>query len=191
MEWAIPIQNLNIPKINIGVPTLGTKLISPISYITDDIHFNSLNIMLPMLQIKSYDNASGRLQVSLQGISAAKLNQIQDNIIQMVTANQRAWFPSDKVSDKEDIRYGFQPFVEHGCLHLYCPSSSVGISNEIHTYSGKAWNKGVVSPTLFIPGKSMRLVVKIQGLSYQQNPMTKIWTGKFRLQHRIVAILFN
>jgi len=191
MEWAVPIQNLEIPKIVIGTPSLGSKLISPISYVEGDAHFNTLNILLPMLPIKSYDTATGRLQISLQGVSAAKLNQFQEIIINTVTANQRTWFPSDKSSDKEDVRYGFQPFVEHGCLHLYCPSSSAGISNEINTYSGKVWNKGVASPSLFVAGKPVRLVLKIQGLSYHQNPITKIWTGKFRLQHRVVAILFS
>lgn len=191
MEWAIPIQNLEISKVAIGSPTLGSKLISPISYVDGDVQFNTLNILLPMLSIKSYDSTTGRLQISLQGISSTKLNQFQEMIINSVTANQRTWFPSDKTSEKEDIRYGFQPFVEHGCLHLYCPASSTGISNEIHTYSGKVWNKGAVSPSLFVPEKSVRLVIKIQGLSYHQNPMTKIWTGKFRLQHRIVAVLFN
>lgn len=191
MEWTIPIQNLDMSKIVIGAPTLGSKLISPVSYSDGDTQFNTLSMLLPMLPVKSYDVASGRLQITLQGVSGAKLNQFQEMIINSVTANQRTWFPSDKSSEKEDIRYGFQPFVEHGSLHLYCPSSSAGISNEIHTYSEKTWSKGVVSPTLFVPGKSVRLVIKIQGLSFHQNPITKIWTGKFRLQHRVVAILFN
>jgi hypothetical protein len=192
MEWAIPIQSWEIPKIVIGSPNLSsTKLISPFSYVDGDANFNVMNILLPALAIKSYDNATGRLQISLQGMCTTKMNQFQDMIINTVTSNQHTWFPSEKPSDKDDIRYGFQPFVEHGCLHLYCPSSSTGVSNEINIYSNKLWSRGAVSSSLFVAGKSIRLAIKIQGLSYQLNPITKIWTGKFRLQHRILAILFN
>ena len=190
MEWTIPLQNLDTSKINIGAPTQGSKLISLLGYSDEDSNFNSLSILLPNLPVKSYDASSGKLQISLHGGAiAAKLLSFQEMLINSVCANQRAWFPSARPSDKEDIKHGFQPFVEGGCIHLYCPSSSVGMSNEIHIYSGKAWTRGAISPSMFSAGKSLRLAIKIQGLSFHQHPMTKAWTGKFRLQHRISAIM--
>ena len=119
----------------------------------------------------------------------SKLQGFQEMLINSVHANQRAWFPSARPSDKEDIKHGFQPFVDGGCIQLYCPSSSVGISNEINTYSGKTWTRGMISSSMFSAGKGVRLAIKIQGLSFHQHPMTKAWTGKFRLQHRISAIM--
>jgi hypothetical protein len=190
MEWTIPLQNLDTSKINIGAPTQGSKLISILGYSDEDATFNSLSILLPILPVKSYDATTGKLQISLQGGAiAAKLLSFQEMLINSVCANQRTWFPSARPSDKEDIKHGFQPFVEGGCIHLYCPSSSTGISNEIHTYSAKAWSRGAISPSIFSAGKNLRLAIKIQGLSFHQHPMSKAWTGKFRLQHRISAIM--
>lgn len=190
MEWTIPLQNLDITKINIGGPTQGSKLISPLGYSDGDATFNSLCILLPNLPVKSYDASSGRLQISIQGTTiAAKLQAFQELLINSISANQKIWFPKERPSDKEDIRHGFQPFVDNGAIHLYCPSSSVGILNEIYTYTGKTWSRGAISPTIFSSGKNIRLAIKIQGLSFHQHPITMAWTGKFRLQHRISAIM--
>ena len=186
-EWTIPLQNFDATKIIIGAPTHGSKLISPVGYSDGDATFNVLSLLLPMLPVKSYEAATGRLQVSLQGSQvAAKLQQFQEMLINTVNTNQRTWFPAVKVSEKDDIRQGFQPFVEHGVLHLYCP---LGASNDIHMYSGKMWVRGSISPSIFTPGKNIRLAIKIQGLSFHQHPLSRTWTGKFRLQHRILAVM--
>jgi len=193
MEWTIPIQHFDIGKTIVHSPTRASKLLSCLSYEDGHVQLHTLSILLPLLLVKAYDSSTGRLQISLEGDQAKmtmlKLQQFQDMVIQSVSVNQKRWFPGEKASDKEDIRRGFQPFVEHGTLHLYCPPSTSSIVNEIHTYSDKTWNKGAVSPSLFITGKSIRLAIKIQGLSFHQHPLTKAWTGKFRLQHRITAIL--
>jgi hypothetical protein len=142
--------------------------------------------------VKSYDASTGRLQISLQGAGVvARLQGLQDMLINTVYTNQRVWFPGERVSDKDDIRQGFQPFVEHGTLHLYCPTSATGTTNEIHSYTGKEWTRGTISPALFSTGRMIRLAIKIQGLSFHQHPLSKVWTGKFRLQHRILAIMTN
>ena len=190
MEWTIPIQSFETGKILVGAPSRGSKLISPIAYSDGDAAFTSVAILLPQLPIKSYDAASGRLLISLQGTGvAAKLQAFQDMLINSVYANQRGWFPGEKASEKDDIRQGFQPFVEHSILHLYCPSSAAGVSNEIHNYVDKKWSRGVISPSIFAPGKMVRLAIKIQGISFHQHPLSRAWTGKFRLQHRILAIM--
>ena len=190
MEWTIPLQSFDTSKILVGAPSRGSKLISSLAYSDGDAAFTSVAILLPLLPIKSYDATSGRLQVSLQGTGvAAKLQAFQDMLINNVYTNQRIWFPGEKASEKDDIRQGFQPFIEHGVLHLYCPSSAAGISNEIHNYVDKKWSRGVISPSIFTTGKIVRLAIKIQGLSFHQHSLSRAWTGKFRLQHRILAIM--
>jgi hypothetical protein len=189
MEWAIPLQILEIQKIQIGSPVQGYKYISPMGYSDGDVNFNTLCIILPMMTVKSYDAATGRLQMSIQGANAAKLIAFQELFINTVVAQQRTWFPNAKACDKDAMKEGFQPFVDRGILHLYCPSSAVGGSNAIHTYRAKTWTNGIVSPTIFVPGKPLRLAIKIQGLSFHQHAITNMWTGKFRLQHRILAIM--
>ena len=190
MEWTIPLQSFETSKIVVGSPSRGTKLISPLSYSDGETTFTSVAILLPMLPIKSYDATSGRLQIALQGAGVAKkLQEFQEMLINSVYTNQRTWFPGDRASEKDDIRQGFQPFVEHGALHLYCPTSAGGVSNEIHNYVEGKWSRGVISPAIFATGKMIRLAIKIQGLSFHQHPLSKAWTGKFRLQHRILAIM--
>jgi len=189
MEWTIPLQNLEISNICVAKPTHGSKLISPISYEDDLAGFYNLSILLPSLPIKSYDAVSGRLQISLQGQGVlTKLQQFQEMIISTVHANQATWFPGEKISEKEDIRHGFQPFIEHGLLNLYCPCAT---PNEIYNYTGKQWVRGALQPSMFTTGRTMRLAIKIQGISFHQHHLSKMWTGKFRLQHRIIAIMTN
>ena len=190
MEWTIPIQIFDLTKTVVSPPSQGSKLFSPLSYSDNDASFTSLSILLPPLPVKSYDAASGRLQISLQGAAvASKLQGFQDMLINTVYNNQKAWFPSEKRSDKDTIRHGFQPFVENGSLYLYCPSSPGSASNEIHNYVNNKWSRGIISPSLFTSGKMIRLAIKIHGLSFHQPPLSKAWTGKFRLQHRILAII--
>lgn len=192
MEWAIPLQNFDISKIHISAPTHGSKIMSPLSYIDGDTKFTTLTILLPILNVKNYDSTTGRLQISLQEAGVAtKLQEFQEMLIQTVYANQRPWFPGERVVDKENIRLGFQPFVEKSSIHLYCPSSPAGPPNEIYIYVKKGWIHGTISPALLVAGKGVRLAIKFQGISYHQNPSSKAWTGKFRLQHRIVAVITN
>ena len=189
MEWTIPLQNLDVSNIKISKPCYGSKLISPIQYSDGNVVLNNLAILLPVLPIRSYDAASGRLQISLQGNSVlGRLQQFQEMLINMVFLNQAAWFPGERVTEKEDIRHGFQPFVEHGLLNLYCPCSA---PNEIHNYTGKGWARSTLHPSIFTVGRTIRLAIKFQGISFHQHPLSKTWTGKFRLQHRILAIMAN
>jgi hypothetical protein len=190
MEWAIPLQNLDIQNIQINTPVQGYKLVSALGYSDTDVNFNTLCILLPLLPVKSYEAASGRLQISLQGsMITNKLLAFQDLLIQTLLANQARWFPGEKVFSKDEIKQGFQPFVDKTSLHLYCPTSTTTSTNEIHSYSEKKWTNDIISPNLFTVGKQLRLAIKFQGLSFHQHPVTKMWTGKFRLQHRIVAVM--
>lgn len=190
MEWAIPLQNLDIQNIQINPPMQGYKLVSALGYSDTDVSFNTLCILLPLLPVKSYETASGRLQISLQGsMITNKLLAFQDLLIQTLLTNQARWFPGERVFSKDEIKQGFQPFVDKTSLHLYCPTSTTTSTNEIHSYSEKKWTNDVISPSLFTVGKQLRLAIKFQGLSFHQHPVTKMWTGKFRLQHRIVAVM--
>ena len=72
-------------------------------------------------------------------------------------------------------------------LHLYFP---VQYNNDIHIYKDKVWHT-TYQPGLLEKGNSVRILFRIQGLSFHKNNYTKEWTSKFRLQHRIIAILIE
>jgi len=42
---------------------------------------------------------------------------------------------------------------------------------------------------MLIPGNKIRAVIRLHGISFHILHPTEQWSGKFRLQHRILAIL--
>ena len=191
MEWSIPLQSLDIAKLRIEQPIRSGKYLIPLRYSDGALHFSSLTVLLPPLPVKSYDSSTGRLVFSLGTNQAAysKLQGLQDHLFQLVQQGQRTWFPSERPWTAEELRAGFQPFIEHNGLHLYCPSSVPSAPNDIHVFSKGAWSKGASGSTLFTVGTQFRLVLRLQGLSLHQNPVSGGWTGKFRVQHRILGVL--
>jgi len=199
MEWAIPIQTFEPASIRLGSIGRGTKPIAPISYHSAEVDatFMSLSLLLPVVTIRSYDAATSRLQISLEGGSAtatataSKLQALQTILLKKILTQQSGWFPPDRTRTAEELRAGFQPMIENGSLTLYCPSITAGAMNDMQVYSGGAWTRGISSPTMLTPGKQIRLAIKIQGVSFHQHPVSGAWTGKFRLQHRILAIMLE
>ena len=190
MEWTIPAQHLESSKVKVGVPGKSLKPMSPLSYVDGDIRLPALSVVLPILPVKSYDAESGKLSLSLQGNPALliKLQALQSSIISTTTANQRGWFPGERERGADEVSASFQPLISHGCIHLYCPLTTSGSFNEIQVFSGGAWSHGTISPSIFATGKQIRVAVRFQGISFHQHPVTKMWTGKSRVQHRILTI---
>jgi len=190
MEWTIPIQNLDISKVKITGPNRVQKPMAALSYTDNDLQFSSLSILLPSLAVKSYDTETGRLSLSLNGYQSIlnKLNALQTLILNTTHSNHRSWISSERDRSYEDLVSGFQPLVSHGCIHLYCPQSTIGSFNEIQVYSGGAWSCGAISPGLFAAGKQVRVAIRIQGISFHQHHISRVWTGKSRVQHRILTI---
>jgi hypothetical protein len=200
MEWAIPIQTFDPKHVRLGTFHTSPKQIVPLSYQDGQLTFLSLCILLPTLNVRSYDAATGRLVLSLAGNSStqAKLQQFQELLFSSVARLQGSWFPSEAEKDVREVRAGFQSFLDGSSLHLYCPILGAGgaggssaAPTDIQFYSNGTWTRGAPPSSatdIFSTGAPIRLVIRIQGLSFHQHSVTGVWTGRFRLQHRIVAV---
>jgi hypothetical protein len=199
MEWVVPIQTFEPPRVRIGQITSGTKRLVPISYTDSDPisggAFNGISLLLPPLAVKSYDAASGRLTLSLSGQPAAatKLQTLQDSMLVAVRNMQAAWFPGEKIRGLEEVRAGFQPLIEGGGLHLYCPCAQSGVvANDIAIYEGgggSGWSYTKPTAKLFATGRILRIAIKLHSLSFHQHTGNSMWTGRFRFQHRLLAVM--
>lgn len=190
MEWTIPIQKLEVSKIQVGSLQKLAKPLSPLSYSDGPVVFQSLNILLPPLLVKDYDTTTGKLLLSLteSPATAAKLSALQGSLLQSVFMNQKQWFPESNRT-KEQIQSFFQSFVESSCLHLYCPLQNQEKRHNIFLWKDNTWNR-LSSPGLIQKGDSIRVALRLQGISFQMNTSTNTWTGRFRVQHKISCIYY-
>lgn len=189
MEWLIPIQTFQVDNVQLGTITSGNKPLMPFAYKDGDMHFNSLSFLLPMLTVKSYDVATGRLVLSTHG-SAQTLNKLttfQDILLTTVNANHSAWFPGPATRKQQDVRGGYQPMITNSEIHLYCPVSDTGSTIPFHV-DGE-WSATGIQSERLQSGAKVRVALRIQGLSFHIHTASNQWTGKFRLQHKIIAIL--
>lgn len=194
MECTIPLQTFELGKVRLGQLTRGQKPLLPITYVDGDIHFNCVTLLLPGLAVKAYDTATGRLSLHLPPATAQKLQGLQDMLIGTVKSQHTGWFFSEKPRPAEELRAGFQSFVDHGVLHLYCPQPATGTGGPplqpINVYSKGEWKKGRAPAASLVPGSLVRIALRVQGLSFHLQPVTGQWTGKYRIQHKIVAMIF-
>ncbi len=188
MEWTIPIQKVEVSKIQFGPLQKSFKPLTPLSYADGPIVFQNLNILLPPLPIKEYDSSTGKLILNLAESpnTAAKLFALQDSLLNAVHANQKIWF-GDTSRTRDQIQNYFQSFVETTSLHLYCPLSSQEKRHTISIWKDNQWKK-FESTGLFAKGDSIRVAMRLQGISYQMNASTNVWTGRFRVQHKIICL---
>lgn len=188
IEWTIPLQKLEISKVHVGPLQESLKPLTPLSYRDGPIVFPNLNLLLPGLLVKEYDSTTGRLQLSLtEGpATAAKLKALQDYFLSSVFLNQKTWF-SESNRSKEQIVTAFQPFLDESVLHLYCPLQTDEKKHGISIWKQGEW-KRLSAPGLLQKGDSVRVALRLQGISYQTNPQTGSWTGRFRVQHRISCL---
>ena len=122
MEWTIPIQKLEVNKIQVGTLQKSLKPLTPLSYADGPIVFQNLNLLLPPLTVKEYDSTTGKLLLGLteSPSTAAKLLALQESLLQSVFTNQKQWF-AESMRTREQIHSSFQAFLENTCLHLSCP----------------------------------------------------------------------
>jgi hypothetical protein len=188
MEWTIPIQKLDLSKICPGAFQHSTKPLTPLEYRDGFANFKHLNILLPPLMIRDYDGTTGKLSLHLpeQSLIYQKLVNLQDSLLLLVHQHQKTWF-SDSNRTKEQIQNLFQPFVEGNSLQLYCPLQSQEKKFFLHLWKENSWKK-LVSPGLLQKGDVIRVAIRLQGISYQTNTTSGMWTGRFRVQHRIMCI---
>ena len=188
MEWCIPIQKLELSKISPGLLTHSGKPLTPLEYKDGSFHFKHLNILFPPLTIKEYDTATGKLVLFLPEGSAiqSKLMALQESLLMLVYQHQKSWF-TDSNRSKEQIQTAFQPFVEGQHFHLYCPLQSQDKKYFLHIWKDGAWNR-LNTPGMLQKGDTIRVALRLQGMSYQTHTSTGAWTGRFRVQHRIMCV---
>lgn len=197
MEWVIPLQKLEVGKVQIGTFMNGVKPLTPISYKDGEIHFPSLSILLPHLTVKTYDPQSGKLDLLLRDSASAlnKLQALQSALFSSVVINQSTWFNQPR-RESAELQALFQPMIEGDILHLYCPVSvqdkkNGGVDSIIVYRSekgGPVLSSHGIRPSYLQPGDTVRVSLRIQGISFHNHPTFAEWTGRFRLQHKIIAL---
>lgn len=188
MEWTVPIQKLELSKITPGTLQTLMKPLTPLEYRDGFVTMKHLNILLPPLMIRDYDAGTGKLTLHLPEQSAIynKLVALQESLLLLVYQHQKTWFPESNRT-KEQIQNFFQPFVEANSLQLYCPLQSNDKKYFLHVWKDGVWKK-LVSPGLLQKGDVIRVALRLQGISYQTSQSSNSWTGRFRVQHRIMCM---
>lgn len=188
MEWSIPLQKLEVGKVQIGEIQHNEKSLVPLAYFDGQNSFSNLNIFLPKLKVEEFDETSGKLIISLTNskICDAKLNALQSTLLGAVFIQQHVWFP-EIFYTHESLNNLFKPIVDNGLLNLYYP---VKFTSDIHIYKNGVWHT-TYTPGLISTNDSVRIMFRIQGISFHKNNYNNLWSGKFRLQHRIYAVLVN
>jgi hypothetical protein len=190
MELTVPAQTFIASHVHVGSPSKHVKPIATLSYKDDMVSMPCFSLLLPPLAVKSYDSDTGKLALSLLAYPAilAKLVALQGRILQTITENYTTWFPTENARSLDETAAAFQPLIQNNAIHLYCPTVTTGSFNEIGVYSGTEWSRGVIPTGMLAPGKIVRAAVRLQSVSFHQHPVSKALTGRFRIQHRILAL---
>lgn len=193
MEWQLPIQKVEIGNINIGSPwarlsngETPQKPMAPLSYFGTQFRLPFVSLIFPPLPVIEYNAATGKLVLDMfdSSLASIKLNTLQDTIVNAISYHQAGWFKSE--FSKDDIVRGFQPIIQDNHLHLHCPSPSPSTGPSI--YKDGAWKK--LSADDLKLGTRVRVAVKIHGISFlNRNDGDAKWSGKCRLQHRILGFI--
>lgn len=194
MEWALPLQKLELSKIRLGTltsrPPREKKPLIPLAYVDSQMTMPVLTILLPHMTVDSYNSANGRLILTIDAPwISTKLTSLQNSLLGAVSNSQASWFGKKQFSMQEVCDL-FQPMIEGNKLHLYCPSTIVEKrkgSGTIKLWKDDAWIEGV-RPGLLSQGNRVRVAIQLQGLSLQLGASEQDWTGRSRLQHRVLCI---
>ena len=207
MEWQLPIQKVEIGNINIGSPWssrgLAQKPMAPLSYFGAQFRLPFLSILFPPLCVVEYVPATGKLVLDMSETSLAsiKLNTLQDTLINAIMYHQMAWFKTDL--PVEDVRQGFQPIIQDNKLILHCPYTDMSqantgkvlfknvpiyknIADKDDNYKG-GW--GDFKPEDLATGTRVRVAVKIHGISFLNRNDSSEWSGRCRLQHKLLGVI--
>jgi hypothetical protein len=152
-----------------------------------------MTLLFPITRVVSYHPTTGKLIIDMKDNVNLflKLRALQDILIKYVEQNQGTLFRGSMKFSAEQIESQFQKLVNQNVIILYCPSSETGstTSKPIIPVYKDGWNRTLLS-TDIVNNADVRIIIKIVGLSFQMDS-EKIWTGKFRLQHKIVAVFIT
>jgi hypothetical protein len=198
MEWQLPIQKVEIGNINIGSPWArlshgegAQKPMAPLSYFGTQFRLPFVSLIFPPLPVIEYNASTGKLVLDMfeSSLASIKLNTLQDTIVNAISYHQAGWFKSE--FSKDDIVRGFQPIIQDNHLHLHCPSSAspsgASLSSGISIFKDGEWKK--LSADDLKLGTRVRVAVKIHGISFLNRNDGDKWSGKCRLQHRILGFI--
>ena len=190
MEWLIPTQTLQVANIQLGSLIETSKPLVPLAYKDNDVRFSSLSLLLPSLSIKSYDKTTGQLVLLLADSppTLSKLTTIQDMFVSAVALHHKTWFPSRK--GPIDIKAGFQPMIRGSEIHLYCPTQNE-IMQSVPFFCDGEWSATGIQKDLLEAGRRVRIAIRIQGISFLLHQNSDMWSGKYRVQHKILGILMT
>jgi hypothetical protein len=181
---------------------------APLSYFGTQFRLPFVSLLFPPLAIAEYNAATGKLVLDMSdsNLASIKLNTLQDTIINAIVYHQSGWFKTE--FSKEDIAAGFQPIIQNNQLQLYCPADSAAGTvstastastsasvmaaatvRSIPFFKDKGWNNAFSAEELKA-GTRLRVAVKIHGISFLLGP-TGQWTGRCRLQHRVIGIIYQ
>ena len=100
MEWAIPLQKLEVGKIQIAKLQDYEKSIVPLGYFDGTYTFPFLNILLPTLTVEQFEPSNGKLILRVD-TQEAKLLALQSSLLNAVYIQQTSWFPDTNFSLEE------------------------------------------------------------------------------------------
>lgn len=197
MEWCLPLQKLELNKIRLGNlsirPNREKKPMVSLGYSDGQMNMPVLTLLLPHMVVDSYNSANGRLDLLLESSWVTnKLTSVQNSLLMALTNSQISWF-GKRDFEFDDIYNLFQPMIEGNKLHLYCPSTLVEKrkgNGVIKLWKDDSWIEGV-RPGLLVQGQRVRVALQLQGISLQLGTTDNQWTGRSRLQHRVLGILIQ
>jgi len=200
MEWQLPIQKVEIGNINIGSPwSTGKgrgdqKPMAPLSYFGSQFRLPFLSILFPPLPVMEYIPGTGKLVLDMYetNLASIKLTTLQETLMNAILYHQMGWFKSE--FSKDDIKQGFQPIIQDNHLILHCPYTDANVPcriayKNVPVFKNGEW--GAFSPDDLKVGTRIRVAVKIHGISFLNRNDTPEWSGKCRLQHRILGIIIQ
>ena len=193
MEWTVPLQKLEVAKVRIGnLSSYNKKLFSPLAYTDGQIVMPNLTILLPHMVVDSFDSKTGMLNLRIDAAWVInKLQALQTSLINTIGTNQTLWFGS-ACFDVQEIYKRFQPMIDSNLLHLYCPiippEKRNPAARTVKILKNKTWYHDM-QPGLLASGQKVRVALQFQGLSFQSGFHDNFWTGRTRIQHRVLGIL--
>ena len=197
MEWSVPLQKLELGKIRLGNLMSRVhrekKPLVPLAYADGQMIMPVLTILLPHLVVESYDVPTGKLILTLDTPwITTKLTSIQTSLLNAIYQQQVSWFGARLFSYEEIVNL-FQPMIDKNKLHLYCPTTLEDKrkgNGTIKVWKEGDWIEGV-RPGFFTEGQRVRVAFQIQGISLQLSGNDDRWTGRARLQHRILSVFLQ
>lgn len=188
MEWSIPLQKLEIDKLQLDTNfNLNEKPNIKFKYVDRSITFNTVTILLPSLSVKEYDPQTGKLVLNLSNNLATynKLLALQESLLSKVYQQQNIWFNSSSSISKEQLTSFFQPFLRTNyLLDLYYPLQQNDKYINFNIWKDNKWKQNEAGHIK--AGDTLRIAFRLYGLSFQV--VNSEWSGRFRVQHRISCV---